>query len=62
MGPTHPNSFSSKFPIDFDDEDEAEDTTPDFWRLCWSTGTSLVIMLCDVSPGFRGCSLYFPKG
>ena len=61
MGPTHPDSFSNKLPIDFDDGD-AVDTCPDFWKLCWSTKAQLVIMLCTISSGFRGCSRYFPEG
>ena len=61
MGPTHPNSFSVKLPIDFD-EGCAVDTCPDFWNLCWSTNTTLIIMLCNIAPGFRGCSPYFPTG
>ena len=62
MGPTHPSSFSAKLPTDFNDDDEAVDTCPDFWRLCWSTGAQIVVMLCNIAPGFRGCSAYFPKG
>ena len=61
MGPTHPNSFSKRLPIDFDDG-EAVDTCPDFWKLCWDTNASILIMLCNISPGFRGCSSYFPEG
>ena len=61
MGPTHPSSFTSKLPIDFDDG-EAVDTCPDFWKLCWDTNTTIIIMLCSIAPGFRGCSLYFPEG
>ena len=61
MGPTHPSSFTSKLPIDFDDG-EAVDTCPDFWKLCWDTHATIIIMLCSISPGFRGCSSYFPEG
>ena len=61
MGPIHPKSFSAQLPIDFD-EGEAVDTCPDFWNLCWSTNITLIIMLCDITSGFRGCSPYFPKG
>ena len=61
MGPTHPNSFTQKLPIDYEDG-EAVDTCPDFWKLCWDTNATIIVMLCSISPGFRGCSLYFPEG
>lgn len=57
MGPLHPSSYvryvpKTKLPL--------MDTCTEFWNLCWMTGSRIIVMLCDVSPGFQGCSQYFP--
>ena len=42
------------------DENVAENTCPDFWKMVWKTDTKIIVMLCQVQPGFTGCSEYFP--
>ena len=29
------------------------DTCNEFWKLCWMSGCRIVVMLCDISPGFQ---------
>ena len=54
MGPLHPSSYvryvpKTKLPL--------MDTCTEFWNLCWMTGSRIIVMLCDVSPGFQVQSL-----
>ena len=50
MAPLDPQSFSYN----------EDSTVPDFWQMCWETKVPAIVMLCTVSPGFAGCSQYFP--
>ena len=58
MAPMHPSSYQN-LRSDFD-EDSPENTVPQFWQMIWETKAKIVVMLCNVSPGFTGCSQYFP--
>ena len=51
--------YSNQMKSDFD-ENVAENTCPDFWKMVWKTNTKIIVMLCQVQPGFTGCSEYFP--
>ena len=57
MGPLHPSSYvryvpKTKLPL--------MDTCTEFWNLCWMTGSRIIVMLCDVSPGFQvKCKISF---
>ena len=42
------------------DGKNSSDTRPDFWQMIWETKTKLIVMMCSISPGFSGCSQYFP--
>merc|ERR1719400_2200201 len=57
MGPLHPSSFAKTLSADAASK---MDTCNEFWKLCWMSGCRIVVMLCDISPGFQGCSQYFP--
>merc|ERR1712150_158141 len=59
MGPMHPSSYMK---IMTAKKANKMDTCSDFWKMCWMTGSRIIVMLCDVSPGFQGCSQYFPIG
>ena len=55
----HPSSYNSKMKSDFDEE-SPNNTCPNFWEMIWETKSKLVVMLCELAPGFTGCSEYFP--
>ena len=42
------------------DEESPNNTCPSFWQMIWETKSKLIVMLCEVTPGFTGCSEYFP--
>lgn len=52
MGPIHPSSYRNP--------DGVLNTCGDFWKMCWESKGRVIVMLCCVSPGFSGCSQYFP--
>lgn len=37
------------------------DTCPQFWRMVEQEEVTTIVMLCQVQPGFTGCSQYFPN-
>ncbi len=37
------------------------DTRSNFWTMVWELKSTLIVMLCDVDPGYRGCAEYFPR-
>ncbi len=50
MGPLHPSSYVRILTAK---EAAKMDTCADFWKLCWMTGSRIIVMLCGVSPGFQ---------
>ena len=50
MGPLHPSSFGESMS---DGAASKMDTCNEFWKLCWMSGCRIVVMLCDISPGFQ---------
>ena len=42
------------------DGKNSTDTRSDFWQMIWESKTKLIVMMCSVTPGFTGCSQYFP--
>ena len=50
MGPMHPSSYMK---IMTAKKANKMDTCSDFWKMCWMTGSRIIVMLCDVSPGFQ---------
>ena len=50
MGPLHPSSFAKSMSADAASK---MDTCNEFWKLCWMSGSRIVVMLCDISPGFQ---------
>ena len=50
MGPLHPSSFGESMS---DGAASKMDTCNEFWKLCWMSGCRMVVMLCDISPGFQ---------
>ena len=59
----HPNSSNSgkKYKVHLN-EDAPNNTCPNFWQMIWENKTKLIVMLCEIAPGFSGCSEYFPIG
>jgi len=60
MGPMHPSSYDERYREDVGGKPSAVNTCPDFWRMCCETDARVIVMLCQVSMGFTGCSPYFP--
>ena len=54
MGPLHPSSYEQYVPKK---KLSKMDTCTEFWKMCWMTGSRIIVMLCDVSPGFQVKSL-----
>ena len=50
MGPLHPSSFEKSMSAG---AALKMDTCNEFWKLCWMSGCRIVVMLCDISPGFQ---------
>ena len=50
MGPLHPSSFEKSLSAG---AAAKMDTCNEFWKLCWMSGCRIVVMLCDISPGFQ---------
>ena len=50
MGPLHPSSFEKSMSAGAASK---MDTCDAFWKLCWMSGCRIVVMLCDISPGFQ---------
>jgi hypothetical protein len=50
MGPLHPSSYVR---IMTAKEATKMDTCAEFWKLCWMSGSRIIVMLCGVSPGFQ---------
>ena len=50
MGPLHPSSFEKSMSAGAASK---MDTCNEFWKLCWMSGCRIVVMLCDISPGFQ---------
>ena len=44
----HPSSYNK------------DNSCPNFWQMIWETKAKLIAMLCEITPGFSGCSEYFP--
>ena len=54
MGPLHPSSFGKSLSAAAASK---MDTCNEFWKLCWMSGCRIVVMLCDISPGFQVSTL-----
>ena len=50
MGPLHPSSYVRLMTAK---KAAKRDTCAEFWKLCWMTGSRIIVMLCGVSPGFQ---------
>ena len=50
VGPLHPSSFEKSLSAG---AAAKMDTCNEFWKLCWMSGCRIVVMLCDISPGFQ---------
>lgn len=60
MAPMHPESYANYgLKSDFE-EDSTPNTCPNFWQMIWENQAKIIVMLCQISPGFTGCSKYFP--
>ncbi len=55
-GPMHPRDYKGRFRT----FESVPDTCGDFWRMCWHHDVRIIVMLCQLQPGFTGCSRYFP--
>ena len=61
QGPLHPSSFSGRNRSDYG-KDSVPDTCSDFVHMLWALDVQTVVMLCQISPGYQGCSAYFASG
>ena len=50
MGPLHPTSYTKMMTAK---KAKKMDTCEEFWKLCWMTGSRVIVMLCEISPGFQ---------
>ena len=60
MAPMHPDSYNDSYLNDVTNQGSSPNTCPDFWKMVDSSDSKMVVMLCQVAPGFTGCSPYFP--
>ena len=54
------NYIATNGPMQLSNYRYNSNTCPDFWKMVWKTNTKIIVMLCQVQPGFTGCSEYFP--